>query len=57
MTALTSLAYTIYSFFEWALVLFDVAFDAVTAMDFDALELVVRDKRGLGKGYVKWLPK
>ncbi|KAH8590907.1 Frag1/DRAM/Sfk1 family-domain-containing protein [Bisporella sp. PMI_857] len=43
-------AYTTYAFFEWALVLFDVAFDAVTALDFDTFELVVRDVKGLSKG-------
>ncbi|KAI1646873.1 Frag1/DRAM/Sfk1 family-domain-containing protein [Daldinia loculata] len=42
-------AYTIYSLLEWSLILFDVAFDAVTALDFDTFEIVVRDK-GLSKG-------
>jgi hypothetical protein len=50
-------AYTIYAFFEWALILFDVAFDAVTALDFETFELVVRDVKGSSKGYVQWLPK
>ena len=50
-------AYTIYSFFEWALVLFDVSFDAVTALDFENFELVVRDVTGASRGYVYWLPK
>lgn len=50
-------AYTTYAFFEWALILFDVAFDAVTALDFDTFELVVRDVKGMTKGYVQWLPK
>lgn len=50
-------AYTIYAFFEWALILFDVAFDAVTALDFDAFELIVKDVKGTSKGYVRWLPK
>lgn len=50
-------AYTIYAFFEWALVLFDVAFDAVTTLDFDTFELVVKDTKGTSKGYVQWLPK
>lgn len=49
-------AYTTYSFFEWSLVLSDVAFDAVTALDFDGIELVVRDNKGLSKGYVQRLP-
>ncbi|CAK7199865.1 Protein cwh43 [Sporothrix eucalyptigena] len=43
-------AYTIYAFFEWSLVLFDVAFDAVTALDFDTFELVVKDTKGISKG-------
>lgn len=50
-------AYTTYAFFEWALVLLDVAFDAVTVIDFAALELVVRDVKGTTRGYVQWLPK
>ena len=52
-----SSAYTIYSFFEWALVLLDVGFDAVTALDFSTFELVIRDVKGLSRGYVQWLPK
>lgn len=51
-----SLAYTTYAFFEWSLILFDVAFDAVTALDFQSLEIIVRDVDGLSKGYVQWLP-
>jgi hypothetical protein len=51
------IAYTTYSFFEWALILFDVAFDAVTALDFEAFELIVKDVKGTSKGYVQWLPK
>ncbi|OAA65382.1 Frag1/DRAM/Sfk1 [Niveomyces insectorum RCEF 264] len=43
-------AYTIYAFFEWSLVLFDVAFDAITALDFDTFDLVVRDTKGISKG-------
>lgn len=50
-------AYTTYAFFEWALILFDVGFDAVTALDFETFELVVRDVKGTSKGYVQWLPK
>lgn len=50
-------AYTIYAFFEWSLVLLDVAFDAVTALDFDSFEVVIRDIKGVSKGYVHWLPK
>ncbi|KAI5304187.1 Protein cwh43, partial [Ascosphaera atra] len=43
-------AYTTYAFFEWSLVLFDVAFDAVTAIDFAAFEIVVKDVQGVTKG-------
>ncbi|KAL8944802.1 MAG: hypothetical protein Q9216_000224 [Gyalolechia sp. 2 TL-2023] len=43
-------AYTIYAFFEWALILFDVGFDAVTALDFEGFELVVRDLKGSSRG-------
>ncbi|KAK8221845.1 Protein cwh43 [Zalaria obscura] len=43
-------AYTIYAFFEWSLVLLDVAFDAVTALDFAGLELVVKDVKGTSRG-------
>ena len=35
----------------------DVAFDAVTALDFEAFELVIKDVKGSSKGYVRWLPK
>lgn len=51
------LAYTIYAFFEWALILFDVGFDAVTALDFEAFEITVKDVKGTSKGYVNWLPR
>ncbi|KAK4556251.1 Protein cwh43 [Recurvomyces mirabilis] len=43
-------AYTIYAFFEWTLVLLDVGFDAVTAIDFAGLELVVKDIKGMSRG-------
>ncbi|KAI9798577.1 MAG: hypothetical protein M1833_004714 [Piccolia ochrophora] len=46
-------AYTIYAFFEWALILFDVAFDAVTALDFEGFELVVKDIKGHSRGQNK----
>lgn len=52
-----ALAYTIYAFFEWSLVLLDVAFDAVTAFDFSSFEVVVKDVKGLSRGYVQRLPK
>ncbi|KAI0202788.1 Frag1/DRAM/Sfk1 family protein [Astrocystis sublimbata] len=43
-------AYTTYSFFEWSLILYDVAFDAVTALDFDTIEIVVKDVNGRSNG-------
>lgn len=43
-------AYTIYAFFEWSLILFDVGFDAVTAFDFARLELKIVDVTGTSKG-------
>jgi len=44
-------------FFEWALVLLDVGFDACTVFDFSSFEVVIRDVRGISRGYVPWLPK
>lgn len=46
-------AYTKYAFFEWSLILFDVGFDAVTALDFESFELVVRDVKGVSRGQFK----
>ncbi|POR36968.1 Protein cwh43 [Tolypocladium paradoxum] len=43
-------AYTIYAFFEWALIILDVGFDAVTALDFQTFEVLVRDVKGTSKG-------
>ncbi|KAJ9144642.1 Protein CWH43 [Pleurostoma richardsiae] len=43
-------AYTTYAFFEWSLILFDVAFDAVTALDFSTFEVVVKDTKGTSQG-------
>ncbi|KAK4611926.1 hypothetical protein CLAFUW4_13195 [Fulvia fulva] len=43
-------AYTIYAFFEWSLVLLDVGFDAITALDFSTFDLVVKDTKGLSRG-------
>ena len=54
---LTSVAYTIYAIFEWALILFDVGFDAVTALDFEGFEFIIKDVKGQSRGYVHWLPK
>ncbi|KAI9754884.1 MAG: hypothetical protein M1815_005383 [Lichina confinis] len=42
-------AYSIYALFEWAIILFDVGFDAVTALDFEGLELVVKDIKGTSR--------
>jgi hypothetical protein len=50
-------AYTIYAFFEWSLILLDVGFDAVTALDFETFEVIVRDVKGASKGYVQRLPR
>jgi hypothetical protein len=50
-------AYTTYAFFEWSLIILDVGFDAVTALDFDTFEVMVKDIKGLSKGYVQWLPR
>jgi hypothetical protein len=41
--SLFRLAYTKYAFFEWSLIIYDVAFDAVSAIDFQKFELTVRD--------------
>ncbi|KAJ5132650.1 hypothetical protein N7448_006808 [Penicillium atrosanguineum] len=46
-------AYTRYAFFEWSLVLFDVGFDAITALDFEGFEFVVRDVKGISRGQLK----
>ncbi|KAH7155148.1 Frag1/DRAM/Sfk1 family-domain-containing protein [Dactylonectria estremocensis] len=46
-------AYTTYAFFEWSLILFDVAFDAVTVLDFDTFEVTVRDVKGSGNGVMR----
>lgn len=54
---LTIVAYSIYALFEWALVLLDVGFDAVTFYDFASFEIVVRDVKGLSRGYVHRLPR
>lgn len=50
-------AYTTYAFIEWSLIVYDVAFDAVTALDFDTFEIVVRDVKDSSKGYVHRLPR
>lgn len=52
-----SAAYTIYAFFEWALVLLDVGFDAVTMFEFQHFEIVIKDVRGVSRVYVPRLPK
>ncbi|KAF1956537.1 calcofluor white hypersensitive protein-like protein [Byssothecium circinans] len=43
-------AYTTYAFFEWMLVLLDVAFDAVTVCEFQNLEITIRDTSGISCG-------
>ncbi|KAL9946713.1 Protein cwh43 [Verticillium nonalfalfae] len=43
-------AYTTYAFFEWSLILFDVAFDAVTAYDFRTFQVIIKDVQGASKG-------
>lgn len=55
--ALTDVAYSIYALFEWALVLLDVGFDACTFYDFASFEIVIRDVKGLSRGYVHRLPR
>ncbi len=50
-------AYTIYAFFEWSLVLLDVAFDAVTMVEFSKFEIVIKDIRAVSRAYVPRLPK
>ncbi|CAO3595762.1 unnamed protein product [Absidia cylindrospora] len=37
-------AYSIYSFFEWSLILYDVGFDALSMVDFQHLDLVIVDR-------------
>ena len=53
---LTGAAYTKYAFLEWSLIIYDVAFDAVTALDFSGFELQLVDVKGISKGYVYRLP-
>lgn len=50
------IAYTIYAFFEWSLIFFDVAYDSVTALDFKAFEIRVVDMNGITNGYVPTFP-
>jgi hypothetical protein len=50
-------AYTIYALFEWLVVLSDVAFDTVAILEFSQVEIVVKDVRGISRGYVHWLPR
>ncbi|KAI8358483.1 Frag1/DRAM/Sfk1 family-domain-containing protein [Choanephora cucurbitarum] len=40
-------AYTTYAFFEWSLILYDVAFDAVSAIEFQNFEISIVDKTGI----------
>lgn len=57
LTSCSFLAYTTYAFFEWSLVLLDVAFDACTMFDFEGFEITLTDVKGVTRGYVPWLPK
>ncbi|KAL5627781.1 hypothetical protein BROUX41_002529 [Berkeleyomyces rouxiae] len=43
-------AYTIYAFFEWSLVLMDLAFDAATVLDFGDIDIVIKDNKGQRMG-------
>lgn len=40
-------AYSIYAFFEWSLVLFDVAFDSATVFDFQKFQIKLVDVNGV----------
>ncbi|KAI9481671.1 MAG: Frag1/DRAM/Sfk1 family-domain-containing protein [Benjaminiella poitrasii] len=40
-------AYTTYAFFEWSLILYDVAYDAATAIEFQNFQLSIVDKSGI----------
>ncbi|CAG8760904.1 11934_t:CDS:2, partial [Dentiscutata erythropus] len=40
-------AYTYYAFFEWSLILYDVAFDAITSFDFKNFQLAIIDVSGM----------
>ncbi|KKA30860.1 hypothetical protein TD95_000749 [Thielaviopsis punctulata] len=46
-------AYTTYAFFEWSLVLSDVAFDAVTAIDFAEFDIIIKENKGDSPGKEK----
>lgn len=52
-------AYSIYAFFEWALIILDVSFDAITVLDFDALEIRVVDVKGVTAAdqYERYMPQ
>ena len=39
---ISTLAYTHYSFFEWALIIFDVLYDSAVELDLKAADLKVR---------------
>ncbi|CAG8815151.1 6333_t:CDS:1, partial [Gigaspora rosea] len=38
--------YTYYAFFEWSLIFYDVAFDAITSFDFKNFQLAIIDVSG-----------
>ncbi|CAG8702252.1 1805_t:CDS:2, partial [Gigaspora margarita] len=45
-TSLRYRPYTYYAFFEWSLILYDVAFDAITSFDFKNFQLAIIDVSG-----------
>ncbi len=51
------IAYSIYALFEWSVIIYDVGFDAVTALDFEGFEVIVKDVKGVSRGYVHRLPR
>ncbi|KAI7890408.1 Frag1/DRAM/Sfk1 [Mucor mucedo] len=38
-------AYTTYAFFEWSLIIYDIAFDAVTSLDFEKFDVKVTRRK------------
>lgn len=40
------LAYTIYAFFEWSLIFYDIAFDAVTSLNFENFDVNITRRKG-----------
>jgi len=48
-TSKPTLAYTMYAFFEWAIVVFDVGFDATSIIDFSNFSIQLVDTTGCEK--------